>query len=57
MRVHDVQGREVWSSPPPEYTPGRWGLEWDAAQARAGVYLLRVDAGETHWVRRIAVVR
>lgn len=57
MTVHDVQGREVWSSPPREYTPGRWALEWDAARARAGVYLLRVDAGESHWVRRIAVVR
>src|SRR5262245_2618821 len=57
MTVHDVQGRQVWSSDAREYTPGRWGLEWDSARARAGVYLLRVDAGQSHWVRRVAVVR
>jgi hypothetical protein len=57
MSVHDVQGREVWSSPAREYTPGRWGLEWDSSHVRAGVYLLRVDAGQSHWVRRVAVIR
>lgn len=57
LTVHDVQGREVWSSMPRDLAPGRWSLEWDAGSTRAGVYLLRVEAGQAQWVRRIAVVR
>ena len=57
MTVHDVQGRQVWAGVPQDLGPGRWPLEWDAGSSRAGVYLLRVQVGETSWVRRIAVIR
>jgi hypothetical protein len=57
MAVHDVQGREVWSSEARDFAAGRWSLEWDGGRARAGVYLLRVEAGDARWVRRIAVIR
>jgi hypothetical protein len=57
MTVHDIQGREVWSTPARDLAAGRWSLDWDAEGSRAGVYLVRVDVGDTHWVKRVAVVR
>src|SRR5207247_2763727 len=30
MDVHDIQGREVWSSPARKLGPGRWTLDWNA---------------------------
>ncbi len=57
MSVHDVQGREVWSTPARDLGAGHWDLVWDSERVRSGIYLLRVEAAGTTWVRRVAVVR
>jgi hypothetical protein len=57
VTVHDVQGRDVWSTTAREYAAGRWPLRWDATGMSPGVYLMRVRIGDLDRVRRVAVVR
>ena len=57
MSVFDMQGRRVWSHSR-AYSAGRIRLHWDgtnASRQRAGVglYLVRVRAGDSEFVRRI----
>ena len=57
LAVYDMQGRRVWGEQR-EYAAGRARLHWDgmtASRQRAGVgiYLVRVRAGESEYVRRI----
>ncbi len=62
LTVHDVQGRQVWTSPARTYQGGRWTLGWtgvreDGSRAAPGLYLVRIRAGSQQWVRRVALVR
>jgi hypothetical protein len=61
IAVLDLQGREVWRESARRYEAGRYTLRWSgrtaAGPARPGVYLMRVSAGETTFMRRVAVIR
>jgi glucose/arabinose dehydrogenase len=59
--VYDLLGREVWREDL-DRSAGRWTLTWpgtgrDGAPAHAGVYLMRVRAGDAAFTRRVAMVR
>jgi glucose/arabinose dehydrogenase len=60
--VHDIQGREVWRAADARLQAGRAVLTWggvttDGAPVRPGLYLARVRAGTTGWVRRFVMLR
>jgi hypothetical protein len=58
-RVHDLQGRAVWSEER-DREAGRWTLRWTGTTASGrraprGVYLARFEVGATRFTRRLVI--
>jgi hypothetical protein len=58
-RVHDLQGRAVWSEES-DRGAGRWTLRWTGTtaggrRASRGVYLARFEVGATRFTRRLVI--
>jgi len=62
LRVYDLLGREVWALARSPMHSGRHVVEWPGVDAsgtrvRPGLYLVRVQADERRWLRRVAIIR
>ncbi len=57
LEVIDLQGRALTIVAKPHQLAGSYSVRWDAADFPAGVYILRLRAGEDASIRKVVLVR
>lgn len=57
LAVYDVLGRQVATLVDGVQQAGKWTVEFDATDLPSGVYVYRLEAGETQLAERVTVVR
>ena len=57
IKIFDVNGKLISTIAETAFATGQHQLHWNAANVHAGVYLLRIDAGDYMETRKLVVVK
>ena len=57
IKIFDMNGRLIQSFPEREFVAGAHQLKWDVTNFRAGIYVLKMQAGNYRETRKLIVAK